>query len=87
MTETQDKLILEGTDNEGKPRQEFADRLASATDEGFINIAEERIWLSAYANNNPRSDYHWQADACYDEAKRRGKPELYDQAWHKASGM
>lgn len=43
-----------------------------------------RIWLSAYANNNPRSDYHWQADACYDEAARRGKPELYVQAYEKA---
>lgn len=31
----------------------------------------------------PRSDYHWQADACYDEAARRGKPELYTQAYNR----
>lgn len=82
-----DKLVIEGKDNYGKPRQEFADRLASADDEGFVKIAEDRIWLSAYANNNPRSDYHWQADACYDEAERRGQPELYKKAWEQASGM
>jgi hypothetical protein len=80
-----DKLTLEGNDNYGKPRQLFADRLALATDEGYLDIAEEYIWLSAYANNNPRSDYHWMCDACYAEAKRRGKPELYDQAHKKAS--
>lgn len=82
-----DKLILLGKDNYGKLKQEFADKLAAADDKEFIKIAEDKIWLSAFANNNPRSDYHWQADACYDEAERRGKPELYSQAWHKASGM
>lgn len=80
-----DKLTLSGKDNYGKPKQDFADKLAAADDAGFLAIAEERIWLSAYASNNPRSDYHWQADACYDEAQRRGKPELYRQAWEKAS--
>jgi hypothetical protein len=80
-----DKLTIEGKDNYGKPRQEFADKLAAASDKDYLDIAEERIWLSAYADNNPRSDYHWQADACYEEAKRRGKPELYSKAWEKAA--
>lgn len=79
-----DKLILEGKDNYGKPRQNFADKLASLTDEEFIDVAKDTIWLSAYAGNNPRSDYHWQADACHNEAKRRGKPMLYQKAWNKA---
>jgi hypothetical protein len=81
-----DKLTLEGKDNYGKPRQEFADRLAKANDAEFLKVAEQFIWLSAYAANNPRSDYHWMCDATYDEAKRRGKPELYDQAHKAASG-
>ncbi len=80
-------LVLEGTDNYGKPRQAFADRLAAASTAEYLDIAEQYIWLSAYANNNPRSDYHWMCDACYDEAKRRGKPELYRKAWEQASGM
>lgn len=77
-------LVLEGRDNQGKPRQAFADRLATMPDADFTKEAEKRIWLSAYANNNPRSDYHWQADACFDEAQRRGRPELYLLAYEKA---
>lgn len=80
-----DKLTLSGLDNYGKPKQGFADKLAAADEAEYLKIAEERIWLSAYANNNPRSDYHWQADACYDEAKRRGEIDLYHRAWVKAS--
>lgn len=78
-------LTIKGTDNHGKPRQEFADKLAAASGEEFVAIAEQRIWLSAYADNNPRSDYHWQADACYNEAEQRGKPELYAKAHRQAS--
>lgn len=78
---------LDGKDNAGNPRQEFADKIASLHDEDFLERAQKSIWLSAYANNNPRSDYHWQADACYDEAQRRGKPELYKQAWERAAGQ
>jgi hypothetical protein len=82
-----DKLTIEGTDNYGKPRQAFADKLAAASDAEYLDIAEGYVWLSAYAANNSRSDYHWKCDACYDEAKRRGQPELYDRAWKQASGL
>lgn len=78
-------VVLEGKDNRGKPRQAFADEISKLSDEAFLDAAEKKIWLSAYANNNPRSDYHWQADAFYDEAARRGKPELYSAAWKQAS--
>jgi hypothetical protein len=86
MTTPAAALTLEGKDNYGKPRQEFADKIAAADDAAFVKIAEERIWLSAYANNNARSDYHWQADACYDEAVRRGNEELYSKAYRQACG-
>jgi len=79
-------LKLSGVGN-FKPRQEFADKLAGLSDEEFLIECEHLIWLSAYAANNPISDYHWQCDACYHEAQRRGKAELYDKAWHQASGM
>jgi hypothetical protein len=82
-----EKLTIEGKDNYGKPRQDFANKLVAADEAGYLKIAEQSIWLSAYANNNPRSDYHWQADACADEARRRGNPELYNRAWHKAAGV
>lgn len=80
-----DRLTLDGNDNDGKPRQEFADAIAALPDEGFVRRAKDCIWLSAFANNNPKSDFHWQADACYSEASRRGKPDLYKQAWERAA--
>jgi hypothetical protein len=80
------KLILPGTDNYGCPRQHFADSLAASDEAQYLQTAEEYIWLSAYADNNRRSDYHWKADAAYAEAKRRRKPELYTRAWNRAAG-
>ena len=81
---TEATITLAGRDNDGKPRQDFANTIAALSDAELMAQAEKKIWLSAYANNNPRSDYHWQADACYDEAHRRGRPELYTQAYDKA---
>ncbi len=77
-------LILAGYNSFGRPRQAFADWIALANDAEFIRITEDRIWLSAYASNNPRSDYHWQAEACYDEAVRRGNIDLYYKAYERA---
>ncbi len=79
-----EKLIIEGKDNYGKPRQEFADSIAILEEKHFLTHMETIIWLSAYANNNKRSDYHWQAQACYGECKRRNKLELYEQAYDRA---
>ena len=73
-----------GNDNYGKPKQAYLDKIAELGDTLFVQEAERAIWLSAYASNNRRSDYHWQADACSAEARRRGKPELYEQAWSRA---
>lgn len=78
-------LGLDGKDNSGRPRQAYADKLAALDDAAFEDEAKQAIWLSAYASNNPRSDYHWHADACYSEAERRGRPELYERAWKRAA--
>jgi hypothetical protein len=83
--EMTDRLTLDGNDNYGEPRQEFADAIAAMCDDDFVRRAKDCIWLSAFANNNPSSDFHWKADACYSEAARRGKPELYKRAWEKAA--
>jgi hypothetical protein len=82
MTEV---IQIDGKDNSGRQRQEFADKIAALDDKAFFDLTEKKIWLSAYASNNPRSDFHWQADACYSEANRRGNPEIYKQAWEKAA--
>ena len=72
----------EGTDNYGKPKSDYLAGLADMDDKQLREECDGKIWLSAYANNNPRSDYHWQCNACYDECNRRGKLHIYEQS-HK----
>jgi len=57
---------------------------AAKNDDQFVKDAEMQIWLSAYASNNLRAPAHKEADAAYDDAKRRGKPWLYKRAWNAA---
>ena len=53
-------------------------------DEELYTHCERYIWLSAYAHNNPRSDYHFLCDAGGDECTRRDKPDIYDRAYKDA---
>lgn len=71
----------QGKDNYGRPRSDYIEKLAALDLEGLYRECKDRIWLSAFANNNPRSDYHWQADACYDECVARLKDDIYSRAY------
>lgn len=73
-----------GVDNDGVPKSEYLERLAAMSESKLADECQVQIFLSAWAHNNPRSDYHWHADACWDECKRRGKPEIYDAAYKAA---
>lgn len=68
-------------DNYGRPRSEYTDSLAAMDDAKLATECERKIWLSAYAHNNPRSDYHWQVDATYAECVRRDKLAIYERAY------
>ena len=68
-------------DNYGKPKSEYFNNLSKMDDAELFEETKSKIWLSAYANNNPRSDYHWHSDACYDECRKRNKPEIYQRAY------
>lgn len=74
-----------GKDNSGKPKTEYITRISGMDDAALLKETESKIWLSAYAGNNPRSDYHWHVDVCYDEWKHRGKLDQYDVAYKTAS--
>lgn len=78
-------MKYEGKDNYNNPKSDYLAKLANMTDNELKDTCREMIWLSAYANNNLRSDYHWQCDACYDEATRRNKPEIYNRAHNYVS--
>lgn len=74
-----------GKDNAGKPKSDYINRLRDMSDEELLKEMKDKIWLSAYAANNQRSDYHWQCDATYAVGIKRGKPELYKQAHAEVS--
>lgn len=80
-----DTVRLDGTDNYGKPRQSYADKLARLDDVTLTEATESAIFLSAWAANNPRSDYHWQVSACYAEAVRRHRLDIYQTAYDRAT--
>jgi len=80
----EDRLVLSGTSNYDRPAQEWADKVAALDDDQFVSEGAEAIYWSAWANNNPTSDYHYQATVFYYDAQRRGNPGLYQQAFEQA---
>lgn len=56
----------------------------SMSEEDFLKKAEQQIWLSAFAANNPLAPAHDETTRAYAEAKRREKPWLYARAWNAA---
>lgn len=73
-------------DNSLQDRQkEYNDKLTSMNLQELEKEAENTIFLSAYANNNPRSDYHWMTDCVYDECHLRDKANLYFKAHERIS--
>ena len=73
-----------GNDNYGRPKTDYLAKIAAMDDTALFNECEHKIWLSAYAANNPRSDYHWHVDALYVECNRRSKPEIYQRGYSAA---
>ena len=65
-------------------QEDYAAQLADLTDDALVKAAENMVWLSAFASNNPRASSHWKVDMVSDEADRRGKPWLYQQGWNQA---
>jgi len=72
--------MRENLDNAPEKQLAYKDRLMTLSDADLYEECGKKIWLSAYANNNPISCYHWQCDATCDECTRRGKTEIYKNA-------
>ena len=60
-----------GKDNYGKPKSDYIDKIKLMNEDELEKETKNKIWLSAWAANNLKSDYHWHVDACYDELKNR----------------
>ena len=65
-------------------RAAYEAKLLAMTDDELVKAAENEVWFSAFAANNPRAPAHWMVDMVSDEAQRREKPWLYQQGWNKA---
>lgn len=78
-------MRYDGNDNYGKPKLIYVNRISNMSGEELYEETKSKIYLSAYANNNAESDYHWQSDACYNEWSNRKKLDQYSKAWKAAS--
>lgn len=74
-----------GKDNYGKPKSEYLNNVSKMDNEALYEETTHKIWLSAYANNNPRSDYHWHVDAIYAEWDKRKLLDEYQRAYDEVS--
>lgn len=72
-----------GNDNYGRPKADYLTKIAQMTDEQLSLETYNMIYQSARCYNNPRADWHWQVDACYDQAEKRGKKEIYTDAYNR----
>ncbi len=64
-------------------KDEFKLKLKSSTEKELYELCKRYIWLSAYAANNPSSDYHWMSDMCYGECYDRKKEKIYSDAYRR----
>lgn len=81
MTNQIDKQY-QGNDNYGRPKADYLTKIAAMSDEDLYSECYSMIYQAARCNNNPRADWHWMCDACYDESMRRTDTKIYDRA-HK----
>lgn len=74
---TKKRAYINADDREDKFRQS----LMVMTDDQLYAECKRYIKLSAYAMNNPSSAYHTRVMNCFDECERRGKRQLYHEAY------
>ncbi len=75
--------MRDNPDNAPEKKEAYKLKLQSMDNDKLFDETKSKIWLSAYANDNPRSCYHWQCDYTYDEwVRREGNSEQYGKA-HK----
>lgn len=70
-----------GLDNYQQPKEKYIAKVVAMDDDGLAGECYSMIYQSARCANRPRADWHWMVDVCYDECKRRGKPEMYKRAY------
>jgi hypothetical protein len=73
-----------GKDNYGRPKADYLTKIAAMDDDALEHECYSMIYQAARCANNPRADWHWMVDACYDEASKRGeKAPIYCKAYNE----
>jgi hypothetical protein len=73
-----------GADNYGRPKSNYLQKISEMDDSQLSSECYSMIYQSARCDNNPRADWHWMVDACYDEAKRRdAEASIYVRAYER----
>jgi hypothetical protein len=68
-----------GNDLYGNPKMLYINKLRMMNDKQLSSECECMIWLAARSAEDS-FNYFWQVDACSDEAKRRKKESLFNEA-------
>ena len=81
----------DGKDNYGRPKADYLTKIAAMDEAALYSECYSMIYQAARCANNPRADWHWMVDACYDEAKKRadGAPiycRAYDRCYAEHAG-
>jgi len=73
-----------GNDNYGRPKADYLTKIAAMDGKELYSECYSMIYQSARCANNPRADWHWMVDACYDEASKRDeKASIYCRAYDR----
>ena len=71
-----------GLDNYGRLKTNYLTKILAMDDKELEGECYSMIYQSARCNNNPRADWHWMVDACYDAAKLRDyEAKIYSRAY------
>lgn len=77
-------MNYKGNDKYGRQKSQYLDKIKFMDDKQLHSECFDMIYQSARCSNNPRADWHWMVDACYDETKRRNKvEEIYTRAFNQ----
>lgn len=73
-----------GLDNYGRSKTNYLTKILAMDDKELESECYSMIYHSARCNNNPRADWHWMVDACYDAAKLRdNEAGIYSRAYKR----
>ena len=74
----------DGLDNYGNMKSKYLESIHQMSDDDLFDECYDMIYHSARCSNNPKADWHWRVDACFEEAMRRDEVgAIYEKAYKR----